>query len=151
MNKLLFWTCEDECKYDCMWKTTNSFLDRKWAVPQFYGKVNTISYQICNGTNYLIFAFKWPFLRILGFQEPASVVFSIFNFLAHFKMIQRFRKEVRKDSPCYKVWHIFAGVSQFQANYLKLIKKKSSFPDKFKCLVLVNSLPYKRFPTHRTF
>lgn len=33
------WTCEDECKYDCMWKTVDMFHRNNWATPQFYGKV----------------------------------------------------------------------------------------------------------------
>lgn len=73
-----------------MWRTTNAFIMRNWPVPQFYG--------------------KWPFERFLGMQEPASVVFSIVNFLSHWWMIRQFRKEVRKDSPMYHVWHVFCAV-----------------------------------------
>lgn len=40
-NKLLLWTCNDECIYQCLWRTTHSFLARKWRVPQFFGKVQT--------------------------------------------------------------------------------------------------------------
>lgn len=65
MNKILFWTCDDECKYDCMWRTTNSFLDREWAVPQFYGKV-CISYQLIN--------FKDNFLLMFFFQVAISKI-----------------------------------------------------------------------------
>lgn len=75
-----------------MWRTTNAFITRNWPVPQFYG--------------------KWPFERFLGMQEPASVVFSILNFLSHWWMIRRFRKDVRKDSPMYYVWHVFCAVSE---------------------------------------
>ncbi|KAJ6643261.1 Post-GPI attachment to proteins factor 3 [Pseudolycoriella hygida] len=87
VNELLFWSCSDECSYHCMWRTTNAFISRNWEVPQFYG--------------------KWPFKRFLGMQEPASVLFSIFNSLSHCWMIRRFRQFVRKDSPMFYVWHVF--------------------------------------------
>lgn len=93
VNDILLWTCHDECIYHCMWRTTNAFVSRDWPVPQFYG--------------------KWPFKRFLGIQEPASVFFSFLNLLAHWRMIRKFRQEVRSDSPMYYIWLIFAGVSFF--------------------------------------
>lgn len=88
--KLTKWSCQDECRYDCMWKTVEAFSNRNWDIPQFHG--------------------KWPFTRILGIQEPASVVFSIFNFIAHYVMIKQFRREVRKNSPMFWLWHAYALV-----------------------------------------
>lgn len=67
-------------------------MSRDWPVPQFYG--------------------KWPFVRFFGIQEPASVFFSFLNLVAHWRMIRKFRSEVRNDSPMYYVWHIFSGVSK---------------------------------------
>ena len=55
--------------------------------------------------------FQWPFTRILGIQEPASVIFSVFNFIAHYVMIRQFRREVRRNSPMYWLWHAYALVS----------------------------------------
>lgn len=57
--QLLGWDCTEECKYSCMWSTVEYFQSSGWDVPQFYG--------------------KWPFVRILGMQEPASVIFSLLN------------------------------------------------------------------------
>lgn len=74
-----------------MWRTTMAFLNRNWAVPQFHG--------------------KWPFIRLFGIQEPASVFFSFLNLFAHWRMIRKFRREVRKDSPMYLIWHLFCAVS----------------------------------------
>ncbi|XP_018575419.1 post-GPI attachment to proteins factor 3 [Anoplophora glabripennis] len=88
---ITWWSCIDECKYDCMWKTVEGFHERNWQTPQFYG--------------------KWPFIRCFGLQEPASVLFSVLNGYAHFKMIKRFRKDVRPDSPFYWLWHAFCIVS----------------------------------------
>nr|CAH7752830.1 unnamed protein product [Callosobruchus chinensis] len=41
----LKWSCEDECKYECMWKTVKAFKDRNWKTPQFYGKVSEYNKQ----------------------------------------------------------------------------------------------------------
>ncbi|KAF5288752.1 hypothetical protein FQR65_LT11951 [Abscondita terminalis] len=85
------WSCGDECRYDCMWQTVFAFNKRKWKVPQFHG--------------------KWPFIRMLGLQEPASVVFSLMNFYIHLKMIMKFRSKVNSNTPMYLLWHIFCVVS----------------------------------------
>ncbi|KAL1399798.1 hypothetical protein pipiens_007947 [Culex pipiens pipiens] len=90
INKLLLWTCYDECGYDCMWRTTGAFLKRNWTTPQFYG--------------------KWPFVRLAGLQEPASVLFSMANFGTHYHMLKRFRREVRPDSPMYTLWQVFSYI-----------------------------------------
>ena len=37
---------------------------------------------------------KWPFHRFLGMQEPASVLFSLLNLLAHDYGISRLREGV---------------------------------------------------------
>ncbi|XP_030387202.1 post-GPI attachment to proteins factor 3 [Scaptodrosophila lebanonensis] len=86
-DRLFQWTCADECMYSCMWSTVFAFMERGWPIPQFYG--------------------KWPFLRLFGMQEPASVIFSIMNFLVHIKMLRKLRREVRRDSPGFKVAHVF--------------------------------------------
>ncbi|XP_012262614.1 post-GPI attachment to proteins factor 3 [Athalia rosae] len=88
--KLLSWTCDDDCRYNCMWKTVEYFTSHGSRVPQFHG--------------------KWPFVRMLGLQEPASVFFSVLNFLAHFMMYKRFRKEVRPSNPMYSAWTYFSVV-----------------------------------------
>ncbi|XP_043273068.1 post-GPI attachment to proteins factor 3 isoform X2 [Venturia canescens] len=84
------WSCEDDCAYNCMWETVDHFLQHGHKVPQFHG--------------------KWPFARIYGFQEPASVIFSIFNFWAHVLMYIRFRKETRPGSPMALLWTYFTVV-----------------------------------------
>lgn len=73
-----------------MHQTTQAFIARKWAVPQFHG--------------------KWPFVRFLSLQEPASVIFSAFNFFVHFKGLIKFRQEVRFDAPLYTLWHAFSFI-----------------------------------------
>ena len=39
-EKLLGWSCEDECKYSCMWTTVDAFQRDGLNVPQFHGKVS---------------------------------------------------------------------------------------------------------------
>ncbi|XP_055685827.1 post-GPI attachment to proteins factor 3 [Lutzomyia longipalpis] len=90
VERLLVWSCHDECTYECMWKTTKAFLERNWEVPQFHG--------------------KWPFVRFLGLQEPASVVFSLANLAANLYMLRQFRARVRRDSPNYWLWHCFGAI-----------------------------------------
>lgn len=40
-NKVLLWSCDDECRYNCMWKTVQGFDERGFSIPKFHGKVNT--------------------------------------------------------------------------------------------------------------
>ncbi|XP_050310287.1 post-GPI attachment to proteins factor 3 [Anthonomus grandis grandis] len=88
--KLTAWSCLDECRYNCMWETVDSFHKRNWKTPQFHG--------------------KWPFIRFLGIQEPASVMFSLLNLFAHLIMIRKFNKFVRPDSPLYWLWFVYCVV-----------------------------------------
>lgn len=87
---LLFWRCIDNCKYNCMWNLVENFERKGWPPPQFHG--------------------KWPFVRWMGLQEPASVIFSLFNLAVHVIMFRQFRNEVRPSSPMYKVWVVYAAV-----------------------------------------
>lgn len=89
-EKILLWSCDDECKYYCMWRTTQIFIDKGLDVPQFFG--------------------KWPFARMLGMQEPAAVLFSIFNLLAHIVNLRWFRQTVPSSAPLYKIWLLHAVI-----------------------------------------
>lgn len=71
--RLTFWTCPQNCDYLCQRSITQQRLELGQSVEQFHG--------------------KWPFLRIMGVQEPLSVVFSVLNFIPHFlgfKMLIQF-------------------------------------------------------------
>lgn len=89
-ENLIPYNCKDECKYKCMHKTTEAFIARKWNIPQFNG--------------------KWPFVRFLSLQEPASVCFSSLNFIIHFKGLIKFRQQVRPDAPLFFMWHAFSFI-----------------------------------------
>ncbi|XP_050537327.1 post-GPI attachment to proteins factor 3 [Daktulosphaira vitifoliae] len=85
------WKCSENCKYDCMWPMVEGLVERDWPVPQFHG--------------------KWPFKRILGLQEPASVAFSILNLLTNLFMFNRFREQIRFTLPSFNIWSLYTLVS----------------------------------------
>jgi len=74
--RLTFWSCEAECKYQCMWKNVEERKENGEKTVQYYG--------------------KWPFYRFLGIQEPASVLFSFFNLYMHYIGLKRMRKITSK-------------------------------------------------------
>ncbi|KAJ2838601.1 hypothetical protein FBU31_000888 [Coemansia sp. 'formosensis'] len=56
--RALWWTCSSNCDYECQRQLT-----QEGSVHQYHG--------------------KWPFVRVLGIQEPASVIFSLLNGAMH--------------------------------------------------------------------
>lgn len=61
---VLGWGCELNCDYQCQRIVTQIRIDEGHEILQFHG--------------------KWPFQRVFGIQELASVIFSIGNFIPHF-------------------------------------------------------------------
>ncbi|KAJ7063646.1 Per1-like protein [Mycena amicta] len=87
------WTCEDNCKYTCMHHITTRDKHLGDPVHQYYG--------------------KWPFWRLAGMQEPASVAFSLLNFWAHWRGLSRVRREIPDSHPMkryYIIWS-FTGLN----------------------------------------
>jgi len=82
-DKVIGWTCEQDCSYDCMWRTVKVY-EQHGRVPQFHG--------------------KWPFRRVLGLQEPASVVASLLNLATNVYMVIWFTKRVSREADMYWVW-----------------------------------------------
>jgi len=80
-EQFFMWSCGDDCKYNCMWRTVDVYSEHS-RVPQFYG--------------------KWPFRRMLGVQEPASVVASIFNLATNLGMLVWFINNAPSDSKMYR-------------------------------------------------
>jgi post-GPI attachment to proteins factor 3 len=90
--RLLGWNCIEESKYECMWKTVDFFVTKlDLEVPQFYG--------------------KWPFIRILGIQEPASVLASILHFIVNLYYIRQLLIRTSKYSYMKYLWIGFGLVS----------------------------------------
>lgn len=61
--KLLFWSCDQDCDYQCQQIITTERKLKHKPVVQFHG--------------------KWPFWRIFGIQEVVSMIFSLGNLVPH--------------------------------------------------------------------
>jgi len=81
--QLLGWDCSEECKYECMWTAVEVFQKSNLSTPQFHG--------------------KWPFIRLAGIQEPASVLFSVCNGVTVWLGFKNFYKYVPRSAPMYKL------------------------------------------------
>jgi hypothetical protein len=85
--RLTRWTCEDYCKYECMQTITDKAIVTGENVQQYYG--------------------KWPFWRLGGIQEPASVLFSLLNLYGHARGLAQLRTKIPGNHPMkayYRVW-----------------------------------------------
>eukprot|EP00038_Savillea_parva_P015836 m.222011 g.222011 ORF g.222011 m.222011 type:complete len:351 (+) comp32272_c0_seq1:349-1401(+) len=69
----LLWSCPAQCQYRCMWRVEGWRRERGQSPVQYHG--------------------KWPFVRVLGLQEPLSVVFSIANLAAQGQGLANYHKE----------------------------------------------------------
>lgn len=83
--RLTFWTCPDECSYECMHNLT----DRN-TVPSPRSFSINIQQQLYDleglpPREVVQFHGKWPFYRLWGIQEPLSVLFSLMNLYMHVK------------------------------------------------------------------
>jgi hypothetical protein len=87
-RRLLLWDCPSECDYTCQHVVTDKRLARDppymQPIYQFHG--------------------KWPFYRFLGMQEPFSVIFSLFNFLAHDWGMSQVRANIPASYPLRKYY-----------------------------------------------
>ncbi|KAF2687070.1 Mn2+ homeostasis protein Per1 [Lentithecium fluviatile CBS 122367] len=87
-RRLLLWDCPAECDYSCQHIVTEQRLAREipymQPVYQFHG--------------------KWPFYRFMGMQEPFSVIFSLFNYLAHHWGMTQLREKVPASYPLRKYY-----------------------------------------------
>ncbi|KAI1813127.1 Per1-like-domain-containing protein [Poronia punctata] len=87
-RRLLFWTCAQECDYTCQHITTNNRINTGKPVTQYHG--------------------KWPFVRVLGMQEPFSVLFSLGNLWVHRRGLSKLHANLPPNSPMRKFYTIFA-------------------------------------------
>lgn len=89
--RLTRWTCTDDCKYNCMHLITDDAISKGAIIHQYHG--------------------KWPFWRWAGMQEPASVVFSMMNLLAHLRGAGLVKRKIPVDHPMRNYYIGFALVS----------------------------------------
>jgi hypothetical protein len=87
--RLTRWTCTDDCKYQCMHMLTDIAIRESSTIHQYHG--------------------KWPFWRLFGMQEPASVAFSLWNMYYHVQGWRQLRSRMPSDHPMryyYLTWAI---------------------------------------------
>ncbi|RYP87361.1 hypothetical protein DL769_000565 [Monosporascus sp. CRB-8-3] len=89
-RRLLLWTCPKECDYTCQHIITARRLAAGKKVTQFHG--------------------KWPFVRVLGMQEPFSVLFSLGNLWAHHRGLAKVRREIPAGYPLRRYYELFGIV-----------------------------------------
>src|SRR5258707_8275996 len=89
--RLTRWTCEDDVKYTCMHSVVDKAIEEGGNMQQYYG--------------------KWPFWRFLGMQEPASVLFSVLNFWAHWQGRRSLRRQISKEHPMRRYYVGFNVIS----------------------------------------
>ncbi|KAG9245892.1 Per1-like protein [Calycina marina] len=88
LHMLLLWDCPAECDYTCQHIITNQRVANSQHIVQFHG--------------------KWPFYRLLGMQEPVSVLFSIFNFIAHQRGLHKLKAYIPPEYSMRKYYLIFS-------------------------------------------
>lgn len=89
--RLTFWTCEEECDYRCMHLVTAQKKLKKEEIEQYHG--------------------KWPFIRLFGLQEPASIAFSLLNGYQHIKGYQKVLVPMPPSYPMKKYYVVYCAVN----------------------------------------
>ena len=89
--RLTRWTCLDDCKYGCMQLITDEAIRDGTRIHQYYG--------------------KWPFWRLWGMQEPASVAFSLMNLFVHIRGGLQVVRRMSTDHPMRPYFLLFAVIS----------------------------------------
>ncbi|KAI0017247.1 vacuolar membrane protein [Xylariomycetidae sp. FL0641] len=89
-RRLLLWTCPSECDYTCQRIVSARRRHAGQAAVQFHG--------------------KWAFARVLGIQEPLSVLFSLGNLYAHGRGLALLRARVPARHPLRAPYERFARV-----------------------------------------
>lgn len=88
--RMLGWDCASNADYRCQREVTEEFETTGVSIEQFHG--------------------KWPFLRFLGIQEPASVLFSILNGYVHYRGLELVKRYVTVQNPMRIYYIIYAYI-----------------------------------------
>ncbi|OBZ91632.1 Protein PER1 [Choanephora cucurbitarum] len=86
--RLLQWTVRQDCSYHCMQQITQRAMVEGSHIHQYHG--------------------KWPFKRVFGIQEPASVIFSVLNGWMHLRYFKKIRQQV---SSAYFLKKFYLGIA----------------------------------------
>ncbi|KIK96684.1 hypothetical protein PAXRUDRAFT_770222 [Paxillus rubicundulus Ve08.2h10] len=89
--RLTRWTCTDDCKYRCMHMLVGRAARLGENIQQYFG--------------------KWPFYRLLGMQEPASVAFSLWNLWFHLQGVHQIRRRIPVTHPFRRYYMTWAYTS----------------------------------------
>lgn len=89
--RLTRWTCLDDCKYGCMHLITDEAVRSGSPIHQYYG--------------------KWPFWRLWGMQEPASVAFSLLNLFIHIRGGLLVRRRMAPGHPMKPYFTLFPVIN----------------------------------------
>ncbi|SJM88094.1 related to protein PER1 [Zygosaccharomyces bailii] len=76
LKHFLVWDCVSDCDYQCQQIVTHMRMQQGEPFLQFHG--------------------KWPFKRLLGMQEFFSTIFSIGNFIPHYRGYRKLQELLRK-------------------------------------------------------
>lgn len=106
--KLTMWNCESECDYTCMNIITDGHRATGSKIHQYHG--------------------KWPFVRILGIQEPASVIFSLFNGYYHYKGLKKYLKVQGINQHNYRSILFWYGTSAVNVWFWSAVFHTRDFP-----------------------
>lgn len=108
--RLTFWKCPDDCSYQCAHNLTSMAVATDST---FEEKLRTLPGLPPN--RIVQFHGKWPFWRVLGIQEPASVLFSLVNMRMHIKHGLAMPSRLPDDlpAPVRKAYSLlpFAGIN----------------------------------------
>ncbi|KAI8987980.1 Per1-like protein [Mycotypha africana] len=88
--RLLRWNVQQNCGYHCMHQITQRAIQENTNIYQYHG--------------------KWPFYRLYGIQEPASVLFSILNGLMHLRYFQIIRRQVNELYQPLKTYYLITSI-----------------------------------------
>ncbi|CAG8594054.1 10767_t:CDS:1 [Acaulospora morrowiae] len=88
--RIFAWSCEDNCRYKCMHQITDQAVSLNKEIAQYYG--------------------KWPFHRLWGIQEPASVLFSILNGYMHYRYLPKLHRQIQDFYYMKKFYIIYAYI-----------------------------------------
>lgn len=78
VSKATFWDCMSECDYECQQIITYDRIRKNKKILQFHG--------------------KWPFKKIMGFQEFFASIFSIGNFIPQYRGYKLIQKRLERNS-----------------------------------------------------
>ncbi|QIW94849.1 hypothetical protein AMS68_000367 [Peltaster fructicola] len=141
-HQLLLWTCPQECDYTCQHIITDERLERE---PQYIEPI-------------VQFHGKWPFFRFLGMQEPFSVLFSLFNFVAHQWGLGKIREHIPESYSLrkYYMWFGYCGLASwlfsmiFHSRDFKLTERLDYFAAGMSVMYGLYYTPIRIFRLDRT-